>query len=90
MKGAHAPFCGVVFMDVSKYIIDGIDIETTLLAKNEKQARELGLSLMKSFGFNDVDVVFVEHRGFAARIRLRAYVYRPGDKYQWTEGVSSE
>ncbi len=75
-------------MDIFKYIIDGVDLETTLLAESESQARELGLSLMKSLGFKDVDVVFVEHNGFAARIRLRAYVYRPGDKYQWTEGVS--
>ncbi|AEH51394.1 hypothetical protein [Pseudothermotoga thermarum] len=73
-------------MDFSRFVIDGIDLETTLLAESEDQARELGLSLMKSLGFKDVDVVFVEHNGFAARIRLRAYVYRPGDKYQWFEG----
>jgi len=38
---------------------------------------------MKSLGFDDVDVVFVEHSGFSARIRLRTYIHRPGDHYAW-------
>lgn len=68
---------------LEKHIIDAVDVETTLLAENEQKAREIGIEMMKSFGFKDVDVVFIEHNGFAARIRLRAYVYRPGDKYSW-------
>ncbi|MEJ5229558.1 MAG: hypothetical protein WHT65_06115 [Pseudothermotoga sp.] len=68
---------------LEKHIIDAVDLETTLLAESEQKAREIGIGIMKSFGFKDVDVVFVEHNGFAARIRLRAYVYRPGDKYSW-------
>ncbi len=69
-----------------EYVIDAVDVETTLLSESEQQARDIGIQMMKSFGFKDVDVVFVEHNGFAARIRLRAYVYRPGDKYGWIDG----
>lgn len=71
---------------IEKHIIDAVDVETTLLAQTEQEARDLGIQMMKSFGFKDVDVVFIEHNGFAARIRLRAYVYRPGDKYDWING----
>lgn len=71
---------------IEKHIIDAVDVETTLLAQSEQEARDLGIQMMKSFGFKDVDVVFIEHNGFAARIRLRAYVYRPGDKYDWING----
>ncbi|MFN3282702.1 MAG: hypothetical protein ACK40Q_00505 [Pseudothermotoga sp.] len=71
---------------IEKHVIDALDVETTLLAQSEQEARDLGIQMMKSFGFKDVDVVFVEHNGFAARIRLRAYVYRPGDRYDWIDG----
>ncbi|HEY8540956.1 MAG TPA: hypothetical protein VIL29_01125, partial [Pseudothermotoga sp.] len=71
---------------IEKHIIDAVDVETTLLAESEQKARDLGIQMMKSFGFKDVDVVFIEHNGFAARIRLRAYVYRPGDRYGWADG----
>lgn len=71
---------------IEKHVIDALDVETTLLAQSEQEARDLGIEMMKSFGFKDVDVVFVEHNGFAARIRLRAYVYRPGDRYDWIDG----
>lgn len=71
---------------IEKHVIDAVDVETTLLAQTEQEARDLGIQMMKSFGFKDVDVVFIEHNGFAARIRLRAYVYRPGDKYSWVDG----
>ncbi|MFN4189815.1 MAG: hypothetical protein ACK4E2_02325 [Pseudothermotoga sp.] len=70
---------------IEKHVIDALDVETTLLAQSEQEARDLGIEMMKSFGFKDVDVVFVEHNGFAARIRLRAYIYRPGDQYDWVD-----
>lgn len=67
-------------------IVDAFDIETTLLSKDEEEAKELAVQYFKSLGFNDVDVVFAEHSGFATRIRLRVYVFRPGDKYTWLVG----
>jgi len=67
-------------------IVDAIDIETTLLCEDEEDAKNTAIQYLKSLGFSDVDVVFVEHNGFAARIRLRAYVFRPGDRYAWIFG----
>ncbi|MCS7175776.1 hypothetical protein [Pseudothermotoga sp.] len=67
-------------------IIDALDVETTLLAKSEEEAKSVAIQYFKSLGFNDVDVVFIEHNGFAARVRLRAYIFRPGDKYVWVFG----
>ncbi|KAF2957130.1 hypothetical protein AS159_08795 [Thermotoga sp. Ku-13t] len=71
-------------------IIDAFDVETTLLAKSEEEAKNIAVQYFKSLGFNDVDVVFVEHSNFAARIRLRVYVFRPGDKYAWLAGGDTE
>lgn len=67
-------------------IIDAFDVETTLLSENEEEAKNIAVQYFKSLGFDDVDVVFIEHNGFAARIRLRAYIFRPGDKYSWIAG----
>lgn len=68
---------------VEERVIDALDIETMLFAESEEEAKRIGIDLLKSLGFKDADVVFVEHDGFVARVRLRAYVYRPGDRYLW-------
>ncbi len=59
-------------------VLDGLDVETFLLCGSEQEARDSLLALLRSFGFSDVDVVFVEQRGPGARVRGRAYVRRPG------------
>ncbi|MCS7233512.1 MAG: hypothetical protein NZ900_05360 [Synergistetes bacterium] len=64
-------------------LMDALDIETTVFAKSEEEAKKIGIDLLGSLGFKDADIVFVEHEGFVARVRLRAYIYRPGDKYSW-------
>lgn len=65
------------------HVMDALDIETFLVCGSEQEGRALLLSLMKKMGFTDVDVVFIQHRGFSARVRARAYVHRPADKYRW-------
>lgn len=66
-------------------VIDGLDIETFIKAESEDDARGAATELLKSLGFNDVDVVFVEYQGAGARIRARAYIHRSGDQYGWLE-----
>ncbi|GEM_PF-614748 len=88
IKGGITPLClrliaEVMSVNIREKIIDAIDVETVILSESEDEAREIGLSFMKSLGFDDVDVVFVEHSGFSARIRLRTYIHRPGDRYAW-------
>lgn len=79
-------------MEPLDHIMDALDIETFLVCGSEQEGRALLLSLTKKMGFTDVDVVFIQHRGFSARVRVRAYVHRPADKYHWlaaARGVSA-
>lgn len=64
-------------------VMDALDVETFFVCANEEEGRALMLALLKNWGFNDVDVVFAQHEGPGARVRGRAYVYRPADKYLW-------
>lgn len=64
-------------------VMDAIDVETLLVCASEAEGRSLMLDILKGFGFTDVDVVFAQYEGPGVRIRGRAYVHRPADKYQW-------
>ena len=37
---------------------------------------------MEKFGFLDISVLFIQHQG-QERVRIRGYVYKPGDRYSW-------
>lgn len=63
--------------------MDALDVETFFVCASEDEGRSLMLSLMKQWGFKDVDIVFAQYEGPGVRVRGRAYVYRPADKYQW-------
>lgn len=52
---------------------------------SENEGKNLALTMMKDMGFQDVDVVFVKFQGSGARVRVRAYINRPGDKYPWLD-----
>ncbi|CQR74629.1 hypothetical protein SOV_27380 [Sporomusa ovata DSM 2662] len=73
-------------------IMDALDVETFFVCDNEQQGRHLMLSMLKNWGFTDVDIVFAQHIGPGTRIRGRAYAYRPSDKYTWLlrEAVKGE
>lgn len=66
-------------------IMDALDLETYFVCSSEDEGRALMLSLLKDFGFTDVDIVFIDYTGVGARVRGRAYVHRPSDKYAWLE-----
>mgnify|MGYP005858783439 CR=1 FL=1 len=66
-----------------EHVIDGIDIETLLACQDEASGRDLATRLLTELGFKDVDVVFAEHTGPGIRVRVRAYIHRPGDHYRW-------
>lgn len=71
-----------------KHILDAVDIETFIVSKDEAEARELVYRIFGSAGFGDLDIVYLEHRGLGARVRARAYVHRPGDRYGWLEAAA--
>ncbi|WP_227767151.1 hypothetical protein [Zhaonella formicivorans] len=64
-------------------VMDALDLETFLVCSNAEEGKNLILSLMQELGFQDVDVVFIQHEGPGVRVRARAYVHRSGDKYGW-------
>ncbi|BDG59036.1 hypothetical protein caldi_01260 [Caldinitratiruptor microaerophilus] len=69
----------------SRAVLDGVDVETFLVCRDEGEGRQLMLALMNSMGFQDVDIVFIEHRGPGARVRGRAYLHRPGESHPFGE-----
>jgi len=64
-------------------VMDALDVETVLVSDNENEARNLAKELMQSFGLKDVDIVFLEHEGKTARLRIRSYIHRSGCRYAW-------
>ncbi|MEW6521982.1 MAG: hypothetical protein AB1445_00175 [Bacillota bacterium] len=64
-------------------VLDAIDVETFLVCEHEEDARTVALALAADMGLRQADIVFVEWRGLGARVRIRAYVHRPGDRYGW-------
>lgn len=70
-------------MNALYQVVDALDVETYFLCQTEQEGRNLMLDFLKGIGFKDVDIVFAEHSGPGARVRGRAYVHRPADKYGW-------
>ncbi len=64
-------------------VMDALDVETFFVCGSEEAGRKYMLGLLKGFGFKDVDIVFVQYEGPGVRVRGRAYVYRPADRYSW-------
>jgi len=71
--------------DALAHVLDALDIETFLVCTSEAEGKNLALTLMKDLGFKDVDVVFIRFQGSGVRVRIRAYINKPGDKYPWLE-----
>lgn len=72
-------------------VVDAIDIETFLFSKSEAEAKELAEALAVEMNLPNADIVFLEQRGWGARVRLRVYAHRPGDHYRWlAEGSNNE
>ncbi|SDD39103.1 hypothetical protein [Sporomusa acidovorans] len=64
-------------------VMDALDVETFFVCDNEQQGRSLMLELLRQWGLSDIDVVFAQHMGPGIRVRGRAYIYRPADRYSW-------
>lgn len=73
------------------HVLDALDIETFLVCTSEAEGKHLALALIKDLGFQDVDVVFIKFQGSGVRVRVRAYINRPGDNYPWLSlGMAGE
>ena len=71
--------------DPLTHVLDALDVETFLVCMSEAEGKHLALTLMKDLGFQDVDVVFIRFQGSGVRVRVRAYINRPGDNYPWLD-----
>lgn len=71
-------------------VVDALDIETFLYAADEEEARFLAEQLAAELNLPHGDVVFLEYKGFGARVRIRSYIHHPGDRYRWLERGPSE
>lgn len=67
-------------------VVDALDVETFLVCESEDEGRSLAVQLVRDLGFKDVDLVFGEFMDYGIRVRVRAYVRRPGDLYPWLPG----
>ncbi len=64
-------------------IMDGLDIETYLVCSTVQEGKRLALQLGKEMNLGDVDIMFEEFDGYGMRVRLRKYIYKPGNAYRW-------
>jgi hypothetical protein len=64
-------------------IMDGLDIETYLICSDKQEGKRLALQLGKEMNLGDVDIMFEEFDGYGMRVRLRKYIYKPGNTYRW-------
>ena len=71
-------------------VVDAIDIETFLYCKSEDEAKELAEALAVELNLPHGDIVFLEYKGWGARVRIRSYIHRPGDHYRWLESEESK
>jgi hypothetical protein len=67
------------------YVLDALDMETFFVCTSEAEGKQLAIYLMSSLGFEDVDVVYIKFSGSGQRVRVRAYINRPGDVYPWLD-----
>lgn len=66
-------------------VLDAIDLETFLICKDEEEAKTLAAKLVEELNLKHGDIVFLEHKGIGARVRIRSYIHHPGDHYRWLE-----
>jgi len=69
--------------DVSAHVLDGLDIETYLICKDEKEGRALAYALMSKLGLKNGDVVMTEPVGGGVRVRMRAMMNSPNEEPGW-------
>ncbi len=66
-------------------VVDAVDIETFLYCTSEEEAKELAEALALELNLPRADIVFLEHKAWGARVRIRSYIHHPGDHYRWLE-----
>ncbi|MEJ5304686.1 MAG: hypothetical protein WHV63_01975 [Ignavibacteria bacterium] len=72
------------------HILDAIDIETYLVCSDENEGKNLALQLGKELNLGEIDIMYQEFDGYGIRVRLRKYIYKPGNHYKYLTNKNSE
>jgi hypothetical protein len=72
-------------MTALEHIMDAIDIETYIICKDENEGKKLALQLGQEMNLGEVDIMYQEFDGYGMRLRLRKYVYKPGNVYKYLQ-----
>ena len=64
-------------------IMDAIDIETYIVCNDENEGKKLALQLGQEMNLGEIDIMYQEFDGYGVRVRLRKYVYKPGNLYKY-------
>jgi hypothetical protein len=71
-------------------VLDALDIETFLVCKSAEEGKALAENLIAELNLPQGDIVFLEHHGPGARVRIRTYIHHPGDHYRWLDQGGKE
>jgi hypothetical protein len=66
-----------------EHVMDAIDIETYIVCKNENEGKKFALQLGQEMNLGEIDIMYQEFDGYGVRVRLRKYVYKPGNMYKY-------
>lgn len=64
-------------------VMDAIDIETYIVCKDENEGKKFALQLGQEMNLGEIDIMYQEFDGYGVRLRLRKYVYKPGNMYKY-------
>ena len=64
-------------------VMDAIDIETYIVCKDENEGKKFALQLGQEMNLGEIDIMYQEFDGYGVRVRLRKYVYKPGNIYKY-------
>lgn len=64
-------------------VMDAIDIETYIVCRDENEGKKFALQLGQEMNLGEVDIMYQEFDGYGVRLRLRKYVYKPGNIYKY-------
>lgn len=64
-------------------VMDAIDIETYIVCEDENEGKKFALQLGQEMNLGEIDIMYQEFDGYGVRLRLRKYVYKPGNMYKY-------
>lgn len=73
-----------------EHVMDAIDIETYIVCKDENEGKKLALQLGHEMNLGEIDIMFQEFDGFGMRVRLRKYIYKPGNIYKYLDSQQND